>query len=377
MVLETARHPLTLDGANPIVKLLIKKTHVVNSHSGVEQTRFFLMEYYWILKCRAVVRQKIRQCIPCRRMAQEINPPQMSDLPSERLPLQNHSAFATTGLVFIGPFPRKQCGKFAIRYILPFSCLVVRAVHLEISESHSTDSTMNCIRRFTSRRGKPKMFYSDNEKSFAGPCSELRKGIEALRCSREFASKLHILDVEINWKLNHSLAPHFGGSWERLVQVFKLALYKVIGSRTLTDEALSTFTCEIESHMNSRPLTNVSSGINDPLPLTPNHFLLGRPSINLPSRFFSQSKVAFTKSWKRSQNLAQHFWNRFIREYLHNQQKRSKWHKVNQNLKIQDLVWILEDFTPRGLWPLAKVIEVYPGSDKNVCSVKIKTAYGE
>ena len=115
MVLETARHPLILDGVNPIVKLLIKNTHVVNSHSGVEQTRSFLMEYYWILKCRAVVRQTIRQCIPCRRMAQEISPPQMSDLPSERLPLQNHFAFATTGLDFIGPFPIKQCGKFATR----------------------------------------------------------------------------------------------------------------------------------------------------------------------------------------------------------------------------------------------------------------------
>ena len=377
MVLETARHPLILDGVNTIVKLLIKNTHVVNSHSGVEQTRSFLMEYYWILKCRAVVRQTIRQCIPCRRMTREISPPQMSDLPSERLPLQNHIAFATTGLDFIGPFPIKQCGKFSTRYILLFSCLVVRAVHLEVSESLSTDSTMSCIRRFISRRGKPKIFYSDNGKSFVGSCSELRKGIEALRSSREFASKLHILDVDINWKFNPPLAPHFDGSWERLFQVFKLSLYKVLGSRTLIDETLSTFTCEIESNMNSRPLTNVSSDINDPLPLTPNHFLLGRPSTNLPSGVFSQSKVAVTKSWKTSQILAQHFWNRFIREYLPNQQKRSKWHKVNQNLKVHDLVWILEDFTPRGLWPLAKVIEVYPGSDKVVRSVKIKTAYGE
>ncbi|XP_075261158.1 uncharacterized protein LOC142352888 [Convolutriloba macropyga] len=304
MVLETARHPLILDGVNPIVKLLIKNTHVVKSHSGVEQTRSSLMEYYWILKCRAVVRQTIRQCIPCRRMAQEISPPQMSDLPSERLSLQNHFAFATTGLDFIGPFPIKQCGKFATRYILLFSCLVVRAVHLEVSESLSTDSTMSCIRRFISRRGKPKIFYSDSGKSFVGSCSELRKGIEALRSSREFASKLHILDVDINWKFNPPLAPHFGGSWERLVQVFKLSLYKVIGSRTLTDETLSTFNCEIESNMNSRPLTNVSSDINDALPLTPNHFILGRPSINLPSGVFSQSKVAVTKSWKTSQILA-------------------------------------------------------------------------
>ena len=202
MFLETARHPLILDGVNPIVKLLVKKTHVVNSHSGVEQTRSFsfLIDYCWILKFRAVVRQTIRQCHPCRWIAQEINPPQMSDLPGERLPLQNHFAFATTGLDFIGSFPIKHCGNFATRYILLFLCLVERAVHLEIFESLSTDFTTSCIRRFISCRGKPKIFNSDNVKSFVGTCSELRKGIEALRSSREFASKLHILDVEINWK---------------------------------------------------------------------------------------------------------------------------------------------------------------------------------
>ena len=102
--------------------------------------------------------------------------------------------------------------------------LSCKTVHLENSESLSTDSTMSCIRRFISRRGKPKIFYSDNRKSFVGSCSELRKGIEALRSSREFASKLHILDIEINWKFNPPPAPHFGGSWDRLVQVFKLSL---------------------------------------------------------------------------------------------------------------------------------------------------------
>ena len=128
----------------------------------------------------------------------------MSHLPSERLVPQNHFAFATTGLYFISPFPKKQFGKFAARYILLFLCLVVRAVHLEISESLSTDSTMSCIHRFFNRRGKPKIFYSDNGKYFVGSFSELRKGIEALRSSREFSSKLHILDVEINWKFNPS-----------------------------------------------------------------------------------------------------------------------------------------------------------------------------
>ncbi|XP_075256676.1 uncharacterized protein LOC142349146 [Convolutriloba macropyga] len=158
MVLETARHPIILDGLNPIVKLLIKNFHLTNTQSGVEQTRCLLMQYYWILKCRAVVRQTVRQCIPCRRMIQEIQQPQMSDLPCKRLPSEHHFVFATTGLDFIGPFPVSQCGRHATRYVLLFTCLMVRAVHSEIAENLSTDSTMICIRRFISRRGKPKNF---------------------------------------------------------------------------------------------------------------------------------------------------------------------------------------------------------------------------
>ena len=185
------------------------------------------------------------------------------------------------------------------------------------------------------------------------------------------------MNVEIDWKFNPPAAPHFGGIWERLVQIFKLSLYKVIGSRTLTDEILNTVSCEIEASMNSRPLTKVPYDINDPLPLTPNHFLLGRSSVNLSPCVFIGKEKNLSKGWRSSQQIATHFWNRFLREYLPTQQVRCKWHKMSKNLQVDDLVWILEDFTPRGLWPLARVIQVFPGTDGTVRSVKLKTSFGE
>ena len=91
--LETARFPLILDGNNQSVRLLIKHFHQTNMHCGTEQTRSLLMELYWILRCRAVVKQTVRQCIPCRRMIQEVAAPQMADLPEFRLPRENHHVF--------------------------------------------------------------------------------------------------------------------------------------------------------------------------------------------------------------------------------------------------------------------------------------------
>ena len=282
----TSRYPLILDGNNIATRLLIQHTHELNCHCGPEQTKNILMRYYWIIRCRAVEKQTIRQCLPCRRMIQDISIPKMADLPEERLPKNNQFVFESTGLDFVGPFPVKNNGKLFSRYVLLFTCLVVRAVHLEVSNDLCTDSTINCIRNFVSWRVKPNKFISDCRKSFVDSNNSLQSSIANLKASKSFAAKLHLMKVKIVWKHNPPAAPPFGGIRKRLVQIFKLSLYKVSGSRTLTDKILCTVTCEIEANMNSRPLTNVPSDITDPLPHTPNHFLLGRSSVNLPPGVF-------------------------------------------------------------------------------------------
>ena len=121
------------------------------------------------------------------------------------------------------------------RYVLLFTCLIIRAVHLEAPNGRSTDSTIKCIRRFVSRRGKPNKYFSDCGKSFVVSNNSHQSSIANLIASKLFAAKLHLVKIEILWKFNPPASPHFGGIWERLLQIFKLS-YKVIGSRTPTDE---------------------------------------------------------------------------------------------------------------------------------------------
>ena len=110
--------------------------------------------------------------------------------------------------------------------------------------------------------------------------------------------------------------------------------------------------------MSSRTLTNVPNEIKDPLPLRSNHFLLGRASVNYPLRLLETQEVTGSRSWKSAQELASHFWNRFFCEYILNQQISSKWKKTFEKLKLNNLVWLLGDLTPRGVWPLAKITEI-------------------
>ena len=71
-----------------------------------------------------------------------------------------------------------------------------------------------------------------------------------------------------------------------------------------------------------------------------------------------------------------HIWRRLVKEYLPTLTKRSKWSEQNDSLKVNDLVWILKDLTPRGIWPLGRIVETSPGKDGSVRVVKVKTAYG-
>ena len=224
-LLMTSRYPLILDGNNTATRLLIQHTHELNCHCGPEQTRNILMEYYWILRCRAVVKQTVRHCLPCHRMIQDVSIPKKAVLLHKRLPKNNQFVFKTTGFDFIELFLLRTMASCFGRYVLLFTCLVVEAVHLEVSNDLSTNSTINCITRLVSRKGKPNKFISDCGKSFVGSNNSLQSSIADLKASKSFAAKLRVMKVEIVMKFSPPAAPHFGGIWERLVPIYNLSLY--------------------------------------------------------------------------------------------------------------------------------------------------------
>ena len=46
-----------------------------------------------------------------------------------------------------------------------------------------------------------------------------------------------------------------------------------------------------------------------------------------------------------------------LKEYAPALVKRTKWNQREETIENYDLVWILEDLTPRCLWTLGKVVE--------------------
>ena len=62
-----------------------------------------------------------------------------------------------------------------------------------------------------------------------------------------------------------------------------------------------------------------------------------------------------------------------MQEYLPTLQTRGKWRKALPNLKSNALGLLVDDNVPRGHWNFGRVLEVYPGADGKVRTVKVKT----
>jgi len=97
-----------------------------------------------------------------------------------------------------------------------------------------------------------------------------------------------------------------GGVFERIVQTVKRVLMSVLGQGRLNDEVLNTVMCEVESIVNSRPITKVSDDCCDPVALTPIHFLILKAG---PAPLIGNFNVAdvFKKRWRQVQHLTDEF----------------------------------------------------------------------
>ena len=86
----------------------------------------------------------------------------------------------------------------------------------------------------------------------------------------------------MQWIFNPPAASHKGGRgiWERLVTSCKNVLNIVLQNQVLADEVLLTAITEVESLVNSPPLTEASSDVDDLVALTPNHCIIGRATPN-------------------------------------------------------------------------------------------------
>ena len=279
-----SRHPIILDSKHPLTKLLIRSEHIRLLHSGSLLVSSSLFRNFHILGGHRAIRSIVRSCVTCRRRSPKTSSQLMGQLPPERI--TPDMVFEHVGLDYAGPLYLKRGSTrkptIVKSYVCVFVSMSVKAVHLELVSDLSTDSFIACLRRFIARRGRPSSIWSDHGTNFVG-ANRVIKELYAFLLTKTTDEVLASFcsTQGIDWHFIPERAPHFGGLWEAAVKSFKTHLYRVIGNTKLSFEEMNTVLTQIESCLNSRPLSSMPHNDDEGIEmLTPGHFLIGRP---LPS----------------------------------------------------------------------------------------------
>ena len=369
---EESKHPYILPKGHTVTKLILHEIHENKGHAGRNSMLAQFRTKYWAPGANSDARRVVNGCVVCRRRCRKTQSQKMADLPRDRV-TPDDPPFSKVGVDYFGPFNVKVGRSMVKRYGIIFTCLTTRAIHLEVGTSLDTDSCINAIRRFISRRGQVKEMRSDNGSNLVSAQKELRAEINKWNQTKIGNA---CLQNQVQWIFNPPTGSHFGGVWERLIRSVRKILNSVANEQTLTDEGLHTLFCEVEAIVNGRPLTTVSEDPHDIEPLTPNHLLLMKVKPTLPPAISDSKDQYARRRWKQIQFLADLFWRRWVREYLPQLQERQKWNNPVPNVVENDIVLIVDNSQPRGSWPMGKVEQTMPDSQGQVRVVKVRTKSG-
>ncbi len=365
---ETSRAPILLPSRHKLADLIIDHEHVMNGHCGRNTVYNTLRQKYWIPDGRFAVRRSWTRCNLCKIKRAKPDYPEMGNLPKYRL-AGFEPPFTYTGVDMFGPVEVTVGRRHEKRWGMLLTCMVSRAIHLEVTAGISGDETMLALSRFVDCRGVPRHFYSDNGTNFQAVSKEVKK--------RE---KFYKSD----WHFIPAASPHMGGAWETMVKQVKKVLEFLLKDKYPRDQVLHTTLKAVENIVNSRPLSYVSGDADDPEALTPNHFLRGigvaAGSISSQeaasgSGFFGEDvdvdKERWGKLWEKAQCLANKFWERWSKEVLPDLLRKDKWNATTEPVQEGEVVIMIDELKPRREWIKAIVTKIFPGSDGIVRVVEV------
>lgn len=367
------KNPIILHRNHSLTKLILQFYHVQFKHQFQETVVNEVRQKYWIPQLRVAIKSVKKNCQECKNLNVCPVPPQMSKLPSARLE-GFIGCFHHCGIDLFGPIFVTVKRSREKRWGVVFTCLVVRAVYIDLVPDLTADSLILSIRSCNARRGPIRHIYSDCGTNMKGANNELKQALLELK---DDSLQRSCVELEIEWHFNPPASPHMGGCWERLIRSIKAVLKKQMNDRCFKEHTLRSFLCEAEDIINTRPLTYIALESDTEDVLTPKHFL--NPFFrNEPTVLgkFDDTDLLSKKQWRVVQQMSNHFWKRWVIEYLPMITRTSKWHERCYPLQVNDIVVICENSMPRNSWQKAVVVEVKTSSDGQVRSALVRTKDG-
>ena len=264
-------------------------------------------------------------------------------------------------------------------YLLIFTCLVVRAVHIEILPDMTSNSVLMAFIRFSNKFCIPAKIYSDNAPSFAQACRILNQAMVSseLRSHFERNNVTHVtVPLYASWQATY---------WERMIGVVKRSLYKAVGRKRFDFFRLLTLISDVQNSINSRPLTYRSSDDTSMDIVTPNSFLKVGLVDNIlfggleGSELIQPNQKQIVSSLTKRDEILSAFNDLFYESYLLSLREGSRdvyTKEWEDRVRVNEVVLISSPVKPRPFWQLGQVVELLTGSDNKTRNVRVKRPDG-
>nr|CAH7731762.1 unnamed protein product [Callosobruchus chinensis] len=370
------RHPVLLSSKHIFTKLIFDHKHKQLLHPGPQLLLASIRHFYWPIGGTVLAKRTVKNCLVCFKFKPTPFSCPMSSLPNDRI--QPQLPFHTVGIDYAGPFnilnKKGRGAKLVKCYLVIFICFCTKAIHAEAVTDLTTDNFLACLRRFTSRRGIPSVIYSDNGSTFVGANNKL-KTLGHFLHRNQTSIVNSTTEFNIKWMFIPPYTPNHGGLWEAAVKSMKHHLLRTVKSN-VTYEEFNTLIIQAESILNSRPLFALSSDPNDLAPVTPSHFLIGKPLTSIPEPNYMEVPVNRLLRLQHVQQLYQRFWFQFSKQYVSQLHQQYKWKGAPSTVALDSLVLVKNDFQPPCRWPLGRVLQLFPGKDGVSRIAEVKTLRG-
>ena len=349
--------------------------HVHFGHCGPSLLLSSTANRFHIVGARRPARAVCRRCVTCRRVSAKTQSQMMGQLPASRV-TPNPPPFTITGVDYAGPFTLKKDHThkpvLIKSYISIFVCFSSKASHIEIISDLTTETFLAGLKPFITRHGLPQEIHSDNGSNFLG------------------AKKRPLpLPTIYQHHLSCQPVPTFTESTMAVYSRESPSLRRSLGG--------SCESCKVSSapcHWHSAPhirgvrhsdlpnweLPQFSAPHIHHQPCHRRHLCLNSRALpdwetieGLPRDHHSPGTISTQEMDNVSGNGAP-LWKRWSTEYLQQLQALPKWRIITPNLQPGDIVVIRDDTPFTCHWPLARIIETFPGQDGLVRVVTLKTA---
>lgn len=345
------------------VSMLVAREAHVEGHDGVAGTLLKMRRKAWVIRGRRLCQKVVDGCVICKKAKARRCQQVMGDLPPERT--EPAAPFEFTAVDLFGPFQVKDDIKKRVALKVwgaVFCCMASRAIHVELVNSVSTEGFLMAYQRFTAIRGHPRKIWSDPGTNFVGARPVLEELYRFLDGQNRIALEETAArnGTEWTWKIHPADSPHRNGAAEAAVRVVKRALQSLGKEFALSYSEFQTALCMAANLANERPIDARVQSREDCINyVTPNSLLLGRASQSGDVKAFDFASYPY-KRLRAMQAEVIKFWRCWSQLAGPNLFVRSKWHTVNRNVAVGDVVWLCDQNALRGQFKLGVVVGTNP-----------------